>query len=89
MMRSIRLRLIALIAMCFFLIAAFLSGFFYGRLSAQKASLQQAVEAFQKRETIDHEISNLNAVDLCIALGGMSDQCTAVLQRLEKTTENQ
>lgn len=67
---------------------AALSGFFYGRKLEQKAALESAVEALQKRERINNEVSHLNSFDLCIALGGLPDQCTVFLPRLDETAES-
>ena len=65
------------------LAAAFLSGFFYGRSAGRTAALESAVIAYQNRERIDHETDNLSPVDLCIAVGGLPDECTTLLRGVE------
>ncbi|MHC5307492.1 hypothetical protein [Bartonella sp. LJL80] len=69
--------------------AAFISGFFYGRSYQHKATLQSVVEAFQTREEIDHETSDLSPIDACIAIGGLPNECAALLRRVESSTESE
>jgi len=66
------------------LAAAFVSGFFYGRLSGHGEQLKSTVAAFQNRERIDNEIENLDAINLCLALGGLPDKCASIVRGLEK-----
>jgi len=68
-----------------FLSAAFASGFFYGCESGRKKAFQSAVIAFQKREKIDNDISKLGSVELCIGLGGVPNECTSFMRRLDQT----
>jgi len=60
-------------------------GYFYGRQHGREATLKAAVAAYQTRKTINHETKNLNPVALCAALGGMPEQCAALLRRMDKT----
>jgi hypothetical protein len=46
-----------------------------GRSSAKVEQLKATVEAFQNRQGVDDETSNLDSVALCIRLGGMPNEC--------------
>ena len=67
--------------------AAFTSGFFYGRSSGRNDALKAAVTAFQNREKINHDVSKLGDIDLCVALGGMRDECEELMPGMDKTTQ--
>ncbi|WP_336276959.1 hypothetical protein [Bartonella sp. CB178] len=67
------------------LIAATLSGFFYGRLLERNRTLVQAVSAFQNREKINDKVLSLSPFRLCIALGGMPDECKTLLRGMDET----
>ncbi|MCZ2203726.1 hypothetical protein [Bartonella sp. A05] len=69
-----------------FMIAAALSGFFYGRSFEHTKTLSQAVVAFQNREKINDETFALSPFHLCIALGGLSDECSTLLHGMDKTS---
>ncbi|WP_412057135.1 hypothetical protein [Bartonella sp. DGB2] len=70
-------------------LAAFMSGFFYGKSIARVDSLKSAVSAFRERSKITDEVINLSDFDLCRALGGLSDECTALVHGLDETTPSQ
>lgn len=57
----------------------YVNGVSAGRVEAMK----DTVAAYQKREGVDHAISGLDAVALCIELGGMPDECNE-LRGMEK-----
>ncbi|WP_455476849.1 hypothetical protein [Bartonella sp. B41] len=65
------------------IIIAALGSFFYGRSFERNRTLIQAVSAFQNREKINHEIFSLSPFRICIALGGMSDECADVLRGMD------
>jgi len=67
----------------------FTSGYFAGRQHGREAAFKAAVAAYQARERINHETEALNPVALCRALGGMPEQCAALLRRLDETTTDQ
>ena len=73
----------------FLIVAAFISGFFYGRTYERTATLKVAVEAFQNREVINNETANLDPVGMCIAIGGLPNECTDILRGLDKASESQ
>lgn len=54
---------------------AFGAGYVKGKVSGRVAALADTVEAYQKREGIDHEISGWDRVRLCVELGGLRDEC--------------
>ncbi|WP_455478013.1 hypothetical protein V3565_04490 [Bartonella sp. B10] len=66
---------------------AALSSFFYGRYFERNKTLIQAVSAFQDREKINDEIFSLSPLRICLALGGMPDECTAVLRGMDQTPD--
>lgn len=78
---------IGLVALLFY--AAFMSGFFYGGRRSREAALQNAVIAFQAREKINHGVENMRDVDLCIALGGLPDDCAAILRGMGEAAEGE
>jgi len=65
-----------------FLMAAFTTGYMAGRNQGREATLKGAVTAYQTREKINHDTQNLDPVALCRALGGMPDECAALLRGL-------
>jgi len=69
--------------------AAFISGFFIGKRSQRDRELQKTIEALYEREKINEKISKFDDVDLCVALGGLPDDCVRFLRRLDKTTSSQ
>jgi len=60
--------------------------FLYGRAVGVQAgrveALAATVEAYQKRSDVDAEVRNMDAVALCVELGGLRDEC-AELRGLE------
>ena len=46
-----------------------------GKNSGKIEQLRAAVDAHQKREGIDHEVSKLDRVGLCVELGGVLSDC--------------
>ncbi|WP_336288143.1 MULTISPECIES: hypothetical protein [unclassified Bartonella] len=65
-----------------------LSSFFYGRSFERSRTLIQAVSAFQNREKINDEIFFLSPFHVCLALGGMPDECATVLRGMDEATKN-
>lgn len=51
------------------------AGYIQGRSAGRVDALKDTVAAYQKREGIDHEVSGMDAVALCIELGGLRDEC--------------
>jgi len=66
----------------------FTSGYLAGRQHGRVATLQAAVQAYQLREKINHEVDNLDPVALCRALSGMSNECADIMFRLHETTQS-
>jgi len=62
----------------------FMRGLDYGR----EATLKAAVAAYQQRERINHDVQDMDATALCMALGGLRGQCAALMRGLDKTTQN-
>ncbi|WP_455481780.1 hypothetical protein V4P56_04805 [Bartonella sp. B35(2025)] len=67
---------------------AVLSGFFYGRSFERNRTLIQAVSAFKNREKINDEIFSLSSFHICLALGGVPDECATVLRGMDKTPDH-
>jgi len=76
------------IAAFLILIAVFAGGYVQGQKYGREATLKAAVTAYQTRERINHETDNLDPHALCLALGGMSDECAALLRRMDETAPN-
>ncbi|NKE77584.1 hypothetical protein [Ochrobactrum sp. MC-1LL] len=64
------------------LVAAFLlvgGGYFYGNAKARHeaalAAAEATAKAIQKRANIDEKIIGMDAVALCLELGGVPEQC--------------
>lgn len=68
---------------------SWLHGHQRGAASERQAILQRAVEAYQSREEIDNEVGRADLIDICIALGGVRDDCASELRRLEAAAEGQ
>jgi len=67
---------------------AFTSGYFTGRNHGREATLKAAVQAYQTREKINEDVQSLDPVALCRALGGMPDECAALMRGLDKAAPN-
>lgn len=65
---------------------AFALGKYEGRQLERQAVIQRSIQAYQKRERIDHDVSGLDAARLCRELGGLPDQCDE-LRRLDEAAE--
>jgi len=63
-------------------------GFIQGRNHGREATLKAAVAAYQTREKINEDVQSLDPVALCRALGGMPDECAALMRRMDETTAN-
>ncbi|RCL02574.1 MAG: hypothetical protein JSC188_000091 [Candidatus Tokpelaia sp. JSC188] len=70
------------------LFISFATGFLCGQRLDHKSTLQSAVVSYQKREKINGDVSKLSDIDLCIALGGLSDKCAFIVQRLDEATKS-
>ncbi|UXN05274.1 hypothetical protein [Bartonella sp. HY761] len=79
-------RIIGLVAL---IIAAAASGFFYGREFERATALKNAANAYQSASEIQNEVNHLSDYALCIALGGVSEECHIFLRGLDKATLNQ
>jgi len=66
----------------------FTGGFIQGQKYGREAALKAAVAAYQTRGQINHETDNLNPAALCLALGGLPEQCTGLMRGLDKATQN-
>lgn len=51
------------------------AGYIKGRSDGRVSAMKDTVEAYQKREGIDHDVSGMDAVALCLELGGVRDDC--------------
>jgi hypothetical protein len=67
---------------------AFGGGYIKGRSDGRVQQLQDSVKAYEKRGTIDHETNSLSARDLCLKLGGLSDDCDDV-RGMDQATQGQ
>ncbi|RCL03038.1 MAG: hypothetical protein JSC189_000448 [Candidatus Tokpelaia sp. JSC189] len=70
------------------LAVGFASGFFHGQRIGRKVALKGAVIAYQKRERINGDVSKLNDIDLCIALGGLPDECASLVLGMAESLED-
>lgn len=50
-------------------------GFNQGRKRYKTDTLAASIRAFNERQKIDDEVSSTDAYDICIALGGLPDDC--------------
>lgn len=51
------------------------AGYIKGRSAGRVEAMKDTVAAYQKREGIDHDVSGMDAVAVCIELGGLRDDC--------------
>lgn len=59
-----------------------------GRSVGKVEQLQTTVDAIEDRKEIDNEVSDLGRDELCLALGGLPDDCAAV-RRADKAASGQ
>lgn len=57
-----------------------------GRQQAAVARLEADVDAYVKREGIDHEVDGMDRYRICLDLGGLPDDCEQ-LRGVEETTQ--
>lgn len=53
----------------------FLGGYAKGRSDGRVAVLTDTVKAYKKRTDVDATVRNMDAVALCLELGGVRDEC--------------
>lgn len=68
------------------IVAAWIGGFVSGRMSGKAQQLADTVEAFQKRGKIDAAVDGKPDYDICIAVGGVPEQCNQ-LRRVDTATQ--
>ncbi|WP_182417162.1 hypothetical protein [Bartonella sp. HY038] len=51
--------------------------------------MKNAANAYQSASEIQNEVNHLSDYALCIALGGVSDECQVFLRGLDQATLNQ
>lgn len=56
-------------------VGLFLGGYAKGRSDGRVAVLTDTVKAYQKRVDVDAKVRNMDAVALCLELGGVRDEC--------------
>jgi len=71
------------------LVLIFTSGYLVGRQHGRVATLQAAVQAYQIREKVNHEIDNMDDIALCRAVGGMQHECADLMRGLDTTAQSQ
>jgi hypothetical protein len=65
---------------------AYLYGKHAGRQQAAVARLEADVDAYVKREGIDHEVDGMDRYRICLDLGGLPNDCEQ-LRGVEETTQ--
>lgn len=68
------------------ILAVFYLGQWKGHNDGKIEQLKDSVEAVQTRESIDSTINNSDDYAVCIALGGLPDDCRA-LRRMEEAAK--
>lgn len=56
-------------------VALFLGGYTKGRSDGRVAVLTDTVKAYKKRSDVDATVRKMDAVDLCVELGGLQPDC--------------
>lgn len=56
-------------------VGLFLGGYAKGRSDARVAVLADTVKAYKKRTDVDAKVRNMDAVALCVELGGVQSDC--------------
>lgn len=56
-------------------VAMFAGGYMKGKADGRVAVLRDTVKAYQKRGDVDAKVRNMDAVALCVELGGLPDEC--------------
>jgi len=70
------------------LVLVFGLGLIQGQKYGREATLRAAVTAYQQRERINHDVQDMDATALCMALGGVRGQCAALLRGVHEATDN-
>ena len=50
-------------------------GYFKGKADGRANMLRDTVAAYQKRNAIDGKVRDMDAVAVCVELGGLPDEC--------------
>lgn len=66
----------------------YLLGKHQGRQEAAVERLQADVNAYVKREGIDHEVDDLDRYGICLDVGGLPDDCER-LRRVEEAAQGE
>jgi len=67
----------------------FAAGYWQGRQHGREATLKAAMQAYQSRGQINETVQNLNPVALCLALGGLRDECADLMRGLAEAASGQ
>ena len=73
---------------CALIATAFAGGYLSGHTAGKNKQLADTVEAFQKRGKIDAAVDGKSDFELCIAVGGVREQCDE-LRGLDKAAPGQ
>ena len=65
---------------------AYGTGYYNGRADGRASQLKATVKAYETRNGIDESVSGLATQQLCVELGGLSDEC-AELRGVDETSE--
>jgi hypothetical protein len=74
-------------AMAAVIAAVFAAGYVKGKSDGRVAALKDTVAAYQKRGDVDATVRNMDAVDLCVELGGLPDECAGLRGLASDTSE--
>lgn len=74
----VRLGAGAIIGASIVFVPAYLIGKSDGRASERAAILTTSIDVLRERNATDDEIRNMDAADLCRALGGLPDECAGI-----------
>ena len=72
-------RVLGALAVAFMLLSiAWIHGYQRGAASERQAILTRSVEVLRERTKVDDQIRDMDAHQLCSALGGMPDECAGL-----------
>ena len=66
------------------LVVAYGGGYIKGRSDGKIQQLEATVKAHETRNEIEETVGDLGAADLCVALGGLPNDCSVAVRRLQE-----
>lgn len=73
------------VVIVFFLLSV---GYVKGRITAREEILLNTILAQKKSDTIKNEVDEMSSYDVCRYVGGLHEECSSLMYRLEQASKN-